>query len=121
MSSCISYEFFQSKQGMPNGIATLDKDGKIPFSQLPDFDNPVAKTTTIKTKETFKGKYVEIKELISSNEEAQLADYAYVYETKSYWYWNEALAKWVNENISESAYNTLKDVEKDSIPYIVGP
>jgi len=121
MSSCISYEFFQTKQGMPNGIATLDEDGKIPLSQLPDLDMPVSKATTIKTKETFKGKYVGIKELISSNEKAKLADYAYVYETKSYWYWNEVLAKWVNENISESEYNSLKDDEKDSIPYIVGP
>lgn len=128
MASAISYEFFQSKQAMPNGLATLDANGKIPLSQLPNFDLPTTLPSStsevhFQSIQAYKGKYATIDELITSYPLAELADYAYVVSTYSFWYWNEALEipSWVNQQISETDYLILNSAAKLTVPYIVGP
>jgi len=112
MASSISYELFQAKQGVANGLATLDGTGKIPASQLP--------AAAI---ETYKGEYATSVALVAAYPIALLADYAYVTATLSYWYWNKALAvpAWVNQQITEAAYILLSAAEKAAVPYIVVP
>jgi len=110
MASAISYEFYSSKLGVANGLATLDGSGYIPVSQLP----PSAV-------ETYKGEYATSALLIAAYPLAVLADYAYVTATLSYWYWNAALGTpaWVNQEITEAAYIALSAAEKAAVPYIV--
>lgn len=112
MASAISYEFFQAKKGVSNGIASLDTNGKIPVSQLPDV-----------AIETYKGEYATSALLIAAYPTATPADYAYVTETTSYWYWNSALTTpaWVNQQITEAAYNLLTAAEQAAVPYIIIP
>lgn len=112
MASAISYEFFQAKKGTANGIASLDTNGKILISQLPD-----------EAIESYKGQYATSTLLIAAYPSASAADYAYVTETSSYWYWNEALstAAWVNQQITEAAYNLLTAAEQAAVPYIIIP
>lgn len=112
MASSVSYELFQSKQGVANGLATLDGTGKVPVSQLP--------ASAI---ETYKGQYLTSVTLIIAYPVAALADYAYVTATSSYWYWNAALLipAWVNQEITVAAYNLLSAAEKAAVPYIVEP
>jgi hypothetical protein len=108
MASTISYEFYSSKLGAVNGLATLDASGLLPVSQLP----PSAI-------ETFKGEYATSALLIAAYPLGALADYAYVTETLSFWYWNAALATpaWVNQEIAEAAYNALSAAEQAAVPY----
>jgi hypothetical protein len=110
MASALSYELFVAKQGVANGIATLDGDGLVPVSQLP----PVAI-------ETYKGEYATSAALITAYPTAALADYAYVTATSSYWYWNDALAipAWVDQQIAELDYLDLTVAERAAVPYIV--
>ncbi|MDD2505613.1 MAG: hypothetical protein PHF21_05045 [Bacilli bacterium] len=111
MASSVSYELLQAKQGAINGIATLDGTGKVPVAQLP--------ASAI---ETYKGKYATSVALIAAHATGVLADYAYVTETTSYWYWNEELEAgeaWVNQQITEAAYALLTAAEKAAVPYIV--
>lgn len=110
MASALSYELFQAKQGVANGIATLDATAKIPVSQLP-----------AGAIETYKGEYATSALLIAAYPTGLLTDYAYVTATSSYWYWNAALAipAWVNQQILEAAYLLLTAAEKDAVPYIV--
>lgn len=75
MASALSYELFVAKQGVANGIATLDATGHIPVSQLP----PAAI-------ETYKGEYATSVALQTAYPTASLAYYAYVSGTSSYWY-----------------------------------
>jgi len=112
MASSVSYELFQAKQGVANGIATLDGTGKVPVSQLP---NSVV--------ETYKGEYATSVALIIAHSTGLLADYAYVTATSSYWYWNAALIipAWVNQQIIEAVYLLLTAAEKAAVPYIVEP
>lgn len=112
MASAISYEFLQNKLGAANGIATLDGTGKIPVSQLP-----------IEAVETYKGEFATSAALVAAHPTGDLADYAYVTATNSYWYWNEALAipAWVNQQITEAAYNALSAAEQYAVPYIIEP
>jgi hypothetical protein len=112
MASAISYELFLAKQGTANGLATLDSSSKIPVSQLP--------TDAL---ETYKGQYDDYAALIVAYPTGTLADYAYVTDTSSYWYWNAALATpaWVNQEITEAAYISLSAAEKAAVPYIVEP
>lgn len=108
MASAISYELYQSKLGAPNGVATLDPAGLIPVGQLP----PSAV-------ETYKGQYATSALLPLTG---VLADYAYVTATSTYWYWNAALlpaAAWVDQQITEAAYNLLTAPEQAGVPYIV--
>ena len=110
MASALSYELFVAKQGVVNGIATLDGTGKVPVSQLP--------SSAI---ETYKGEYTASADLIAAYPSAALADYAYVDGTLSYWYWNDALATpaWVDQQISEADYLALDPTERAAVPYIV--
>ncbi|MCX8074284.1 MAG: hypothetical protein N2749_01695 [Clostridia bacterium] len=110
MASALSYELFQSKQGVADGIATLDGTGKVPVSQLP--------AAAI---ETYKGEFATSEALTTAYPSASLADYAYVTATSSYWYWNDALGTpdWVNQQITESAYLALSVAERAAVPYIV--
>ncbi|MDD2376688.1 MAG: hypothetical protein PHD15_04740 [Clostridia bacterium] len=112
MASSISYELFQAKQGVANGLATLDGSGKVLVSQLPP-----------QAVETYKGVYATSAALILAHASALLGDYAYVTETTSYWYWNDELAvpAWVNQQITEAAYNLLSAAEQAAVPYIVEP
>jgi len=110
MASSISYELFQAKQGVANGLATLDGSGLVLVSQLP--------AASI---ETYKGEYATSAALIAAYPTGLLADYAYVTATSSYWYWNAALATpaWVNQQITEAAYLLLSAAEQAAVPYIV--
>ena len=110
MASALSYELFVAKQGVADGIATLDATGKLPVSQLP--------ASAI---ETYKGEYTLITDLTTAYPLATLADYAYVDETLSYWYWNDVLdvPAWVNQQISETDYLDLDADERAAVPYIV--
>jgi len=112
MASSVSYELFQSKQGVANGLATLDGTGKVPISQLPS-----------EVVETYKGEYATSTALIAAYPLALLADYAYVTATSSYWYWNRGLVvpAWVNQQITEAAYILLSAAAKAAVPYIVEP
>ena len=112
MASALSYELFVAKQGVPNGIATLDGSGTVPVSQLP----PSAI-------ETYKGEYLTSAALIAAYPLASLADYAYADDTLSYWYWNPNLtpAAWTNQQITEANYLLLTPSEIAGVPYIVTP
>lgn len=112
MASAISYEFLQARKGAANGIASLDTNGKVPLTQLP-----------AEVIETYKGEYATSAALMTAYPAATQADYAYVTETNSYWYWNAALAveAWVNQQITETAYNLLTTDQKAAVPYIILP
>lgn len=70
----------------------------------------------------YKGRFATSAELQTKYPTASLADYAYVNNTSSYWYWNSGLAtpSWVNQEITESAYLALVSAAKAAVPYIVG-
>lgn len=110
MASSISYEYLVSIEGVASGLATLDTGGKVPLSQLP---NSVI--------ETYKGEYATSVALIAAHPTANLADYAYVEGSSSYWYWNKKLAvpTWVNQQIAIAAYLLLSASEKAAVPYII--
>ena len=110
MASALSYEFLKAIQGAPDGIPTLGGDGKVPASQLP------ASATS-----PFKGVFADEAALITAFPTAGIADYAYVTDTASFWYWNAALdiPAWVNQEIAETDYLTLTDAEKAMVPYLV--
>lgn len=110
MASALSYELFVAKQGVANGIATLDGSGYVPLSQLP----PGAV-------ETYKGRFATSALLTAAYPTASLADYAYVDATSSYWYWNDALGTpaWVDQQITEANYLLLSPAEQAAVPYIV--
>jgi len=112
MASAVSYEYLKSIQGAPGGIPILDGDGKIPDTQLPP---------TIVS--PFKGRYADEAELTSARPTAGIADYAYVDDTLSFWYWNIGLVvpAWVNQEIIADDYDQLSDVEKSMVPYLIVP
>ncbi|MDD4816294.1 MAG: hypothetical protein PHQ62_04110 [Clostridia bacterium] len=111
MASAISYEYLKSREGVADGLATLDSTGKVPVSQLPDA-----------AIETYKGEFADEAALILAYPTAFLADYAYNTETSSYWYWNDALGTpaWVNQEITEDDYLDLTVAERAAVPYIIG-
>ena len=110
MSSAVSLEYLQSIEGVANGLATLDGSGTIPISQLPGG-----------AVETYKGEYATSVLLIAAYPTANLADYAYVTATSSYWYWNKALGTpaWVSQEITATAYLALSVAERAAVPYII--
>ena len=112
MASALSYELFEAKQGVADGIATLDGTGKVPVAQLPDA-----------AIETYKGEFATEVALVAAYPSASLADYAYVTATSTYWYWNDALGTpaWVDQQITEAAYLLLTAAEIAAVPYIVIP
>ena len=109
MASALSYELFEAKQGVADGIATLDASGQLPMTQLP----PEAVSA-------YKGTFATTGELPATG---ALGDYAYVTETSSYWYWNSVLATpaWVNQQITEAEYDALSPAERAAVPYVVIP
>jgi len=112
MANAVSYEYLKSIQGVPGGIPTLDDNGEIPVSQLPsEYASP------------FKGQYPDEAELIGEYPTAQLADYAFVDDTSSFWFWNPGLdvPAWVNQEIEETDYIALTALEQSMVPYLVIP
>lgn len=112
MASALSYELFEAKQGVADGLATLDGSGKLESGQLPEEAvNP------------YKGEFADETALTTAHPTADLGDYAYVTGTTSYWYWNSvlAVAAWVNQQITESAYAALTAAERAAVPYVVIP
>lgn len=112
MSGIVSIELLDSEKGAVNGIASLDGTGKIPIAQLP--------TSAV---ETYKGIYATSAALILAYPVGVIADYAWVNAGLSFWYWNYALVvpAWVNQLITETAYNLLTSAQKGALPYIVVP
>jgi len=116
MANSVSYEYLKAIQGVPGGIPTLDNNGEIPTGQLPD-----------SAASPFKGEYATEAALLLAYPTANLADYAYVDETTSFWYWNAGLLDgigdpapaWVNQEIEETPYNLLDAAEKSMVPYLV--
>ena len=112
MANAVSYEYLKYIQGAPNGIPTLDGNGEIPTSQLPN-----------SAVSPFKGEFLDEAALIVAYPTANLADYAYVEDTTSFWYWNAGLTvpAWVNQEIAETDYLALSDAEQSMVPYLVVP
>ena len=112
MANAVSYEYLKSIQGAPNGIPTLDGDGEIPASQLPS-----------SAVSPFKGQFADEAELTTEYPTAGIADFAFVDDTSSFWYWNAGLdvPAWVNQEITETDYLALTAVEQSMVPYLVTP
>jgi len=112
MASAVSYEYLKSIQGVPNGIPTLDGSGNIPEAQLP----PSATSP-------FKGQFADETELIDEYPTAGIADFAFVDDTASFWYWNAGLTvpAWTNQEIEETDYLLLSNLAKSMVPYLVLP
>ena len=110
MSSAVSLEYLQSIEGAVGGLATLDSTGKIPVGQMP-----------AGSVETYKGVYATTALLIAAHPTGAIADYAYDTATLSFWYWNALLAvpAWVNQMITEDAYQLLTAPQKAAVPYII--
>ena len=110
MASAISLEYLKSIQGTPNGIPNLNENCKIPISQLPPEVNCV-----------FKGQFADEEELKIKYPTAKIADYAFIDETTSFWYWNAGLTvpAWVNQKIEEAEYLNLSEIERSIVPYII--
>jgi len=106
MASAVSYEFLQNLKGAPNGLATLDNTSKIPVAQLPP------------SSALFLGIFATSADLPAS---AELAQFAYVTGTLSFWYWNPAtdIDGWVNQQIEEADYILLTNEEQSYVPYVV--
>ncbi|MHC1723463.1 MAG: hypothetical protein AB9836_09690 [Aminipila sp.] len=132
MASAISYELFTAKRGAANGIASLDTNTKVPVGQLPAGDAngvasldagskiPVAQLPDVAI-DSYKGVFADEAALVAAYATAAISDYAYVTATTSYWYWNAALGTpaWVNQQITETAYNALTVAQRAGVPYIV--
>ena len=112
MSSAVSYEYLKSREGVANGLATLDGTGKVPASQLPDdiINN-------------WKGEFIDITALTTALPTAEIGDYAYLTTEKSFFYWNSKLLvpTWVDQKITVADYILLTDIEKSAVPYIIIP
>jgi len=114
MASGVSLEYLKSLLGAPGGIPTLDDEGEIPITQLPTL---VA---------LFKGQFPDEAALVDAFPEAGLANFAYVDDTLSFWYWNAGLEDplepaWVNQEITEDDYDLLTDLAKSMVPYLIVP
>ncbi|MCL2854411.1 MAG: hypothetical protein FWE21_02180 [Defluviitaleaceae bacterium] len=112
MASAVSYEYLKSIQGAPNGIPTLDGSGEIPTTQLPS-----------SAVSPFKGRFADEADLIDEYLTAGMADFAFLDDTASFWYWNALLTvpAWVNQEIEESDYLLLSDAARSAVPYLVVP
>jgi len=116
-ANAVSYEYLKSIQGVPGGIPVLDDKGEIPTTQLPDV---VA---------LFKGRFADEAALRTAFPTAGIANYAFVNDTASFWYWNSELLDsgtdpdpdWVNQEISEEDYLELTTLQKSVVPYLVIP
>jgi len=112
VASAVSYEYLKSIQGAPNGIPTLDGDGNIPEAQLPS-----------SVVSPFKGQFADEADLLDDYPVAGVADYAYLDDTLSFWYWNAGLVvpAWVNQEIEEADYLLLTNLAKSMVPYLIIP
>jgi len=111
MASAVSYEYLKSIQGVPGGIPTLDDNGEIPGGQLPQ------------GLLLFVGQYALETDLTTAYPTAEIAQFAYVDETISFWYWNAAstIEAWVNQEIEEADYILLTAAEQSMVPYLIVP
>ncbi|MCL2445743.1 MAG: hypothetical protein FWD06_03125 [Oscillospiraceae bacterium] len=110
MASAVSYEYLQSIRGATGGVATLGNDGKVPASQLPPFPPS-----------TYKGVFATAGDLNTAYPTGNIGEYAYVTADGMYYYWNDELALWVQEEIEENDYLALSDAAKAAVPYLVVP
>jgi len=110
MASAVSYEYLSSIRGATGGVATLGSDGKVPASQLPPL--PAS---------TYKGTFATAGDLNTAFPTGTTGEYAYVIADGMYYYWNEELALWVQEEIEETDYLALSDAAKAAVPYLVVP
>jgi hypothetical protein len=112
MAGIVSIELLDSMIGAPNGIASLDNTGKIPLSQLPGG-----------AIETYKGEFATSALLIAAHPTGNVADYAFVDVTASYWYWNSFLPipGWVDQVITVAAWTALTPLQQGAVPYILVP
>lgn len=69
----------------------------------------------------WKLKYPTIEALKTSLPEGEMPWFAFVEETKSFWFWSDTLNQWVNQNISADNYILLTEDDKASVPYIIVP
>jgi len=111
MASAVSYEYLKAIQGVPGGIPVLDGEGKIPSTQVP------------LSLLLFLGRFATEADLIEEYDEAEMANFAYVDETSSFWYWNAAstIEAWVNQEITDEDYDLQTDEEKSMVPYLIIP
>jgi len=116
MASAISYEYLISLSNQPDGIPRLlpstdpVNPGKIPPSLMP------AGTSC-----SFKGEYADETAITTAYPVANMADFAFNNATTSFWYWNDTLKEWVNQNITEADYLTLSPLEQAVVPYTIIP
>lgn len=112
MSSAVSLEYLDSLSNEDYGIPRLDSMGKLNPSVLP-----------AGSVETYKGIYATLVLLTVAHPTGSIADYAWVTSTNSFWYWNGGLLVpgWVNQVITEAAYNLLTINAKAAVPYIIIP
>ncbi|MDR2166627.1 MAG: hypothetical protein LBE35_02095 [Clostridiales bacterium] len=71
----------------------------------------------------FKGEFATESALQTAYPMAEMADFAYVTATNSFWAWNTGLTTpaWVNLNIEETQYLLLADAAKAAVNYLVVP
>lgn len=69
--------------------------------------------------ETYKGEFANEAAIVAAYATANLADYAWNIDTASYWYWNDALSAWANQEITDTDYLALSAPEKAAVPYII--
>lgn len=67
----------------------------------------------------YKGEYDTSAELIADNPNSVLADYGYVKETSSFWYYSPTLETYINQNVTASQYGAYEQAVKDEIPFII--
>lgn len=67
----------------------------------------------------YKGEYGTSAQLIADNPNSVLADYGYVNETSSFWYYSPTLGTYVNQNVTASQYSSYEQAVKDEIPFII--
>ena len=108
MSSAISYEFYKSQAGVANGYATLDSTGTIPVSQLPT------------NMDLFQGEFTASADLIAAVPAGQMAWFAYVTDTLSFWYWDTVSEAWENQMVLDTTYLGMTAEEQSVVPWIIG-
>lgn len=70
---------------------------------------------------SYKGEYETSAELITNNPDSVLADYGYVNETSSFWYYSPTLGTYVNQNVSATEYMAYSEEVRSEIPFIIIP
>lgn len=69
----------------------------------------------------WKFRYPTVSALEAALPGGEMAWFAFVEETKSFWFWSDTLNQWVNQNISADDYMLLTIDDRASVPYIIVP